>query len=277
LLDLNPAEKKAVKAQKAAQAKQNEQKRQQAYKQLQEQVRNQGGRPTPQQEQLAQQLQQSQQRENQEMQKLDQVLGPTDPYAYQQALSQPPAAAGQQGSASRLPAGTYQAYIFDPQTRQPTHLVTFQPINSTQQNPYGSVSGYGGSAASKPAGLGGLGGVTDAAGGAGDLLGGLLGSGQGLNVAGILAIGSDEKALLDLNPAQKKEDRIKQAQALAQEKKIQDQQIQALKDQVAKQGNQPTYEQQRQYDIVQRRQQALRQAAQKLEAADRQPAYGSYY
>jgi tRNA U34 5-carboxymethylaminomethyl modifying GTPase MnmE/TrmE len=82
---------------------------------------------------------------------------------------------------------------------------------------------------------------------------------------------------LDLNPAQKKEDRIKQAQALAQEKKIQDQQIQALKDQVAKQGNQPTYEQQRQYDIVQRRQQALRQAAQKLEAADRQPAYGSYY
>jgi hypothetical protein len=194
LLDLNPAEKKTVKAQKAAQAKQNEQKRQQAYKQLQEQVKNQGGRPTPQQEQLAQQLQQSQQRENQEMQKLDQVLGPTDPYAYQQALSQPPAAAGQQ--ANRLPAGTYQAYIIDPQTRQPSHLVTFQPINSTQSSggqagPYGGQTGsYGGAA--KPAGLGGLGGATDAAGGAGGLLGGLLGSGQGLNVLGVLAIGENE-------------------------------------------------------------------------------------
>ena len=187
LLDLNPAEKKTVKAQKAVQAKQNEQKRQQAYKQLQEQVKNQGGRPTPQQEQLAQQLQQSQQRENQEMQKLDQVLGPTDPYAYQQALSQPPAAAGQQ--ASRLPAGTYQAYIIDPQTRQPTHLVTFQPINSTQSGG-GQAGPYGGAA--KPAGLGGLGGATDAAGGAGGLLGGLLGSGQGLNVLGVLAIGENE-------------------------------------------------------------------------------------
>lgn len=79
---------------------------------------------------------------------------------------------------------------------------------------------------------------------------------------------------MDLNPAQKKEDRIKQAQALAQEKKIQDQQIQALREQVSKQNNNPTYEQQQQYDTVQRRQQALRQAAQKLEAADRQQSYG---
>jgi hypothetical protein len=79
---------------------------------------------------------------------------------------------------------------------------------------------------------------------------------------------------LDLNPAQKKEDRIKQAQALAQEKRIQDQQIQTLREQVSKQNNNPTYEQQQQYDTVQRRQQALRQAAQKLEAADRQQNYG---
>jgi hypothetical protein len=208
------------------------------------------------------------------MQKLDQVLGPTDPYAYQQALSQPPAAPGQQHN--RLPAGSYQGYIIDPQTQQPTHLVTIQPINSTQ-SAGGQAAPYGGAGASKPAGLGGLGGATDAAGGAGGLLGGLLGSGQGLNVAGILAIGSDEKALLDLNPAQKKEDRVKQAQALAQEKRIQDQQLQALREQVQKQNNHPTYEQQQQYDTVQRRQQALRQAAQKLDAAERQQSNWSYY
>ncbi|KAF1824260.1 uncharacterized protein K489DRAFT_178321 [Dissoconium aciculare CBS 342.82] len=203
LLDLNPAQKKAVKAQKAAQAKQNEQKRQAALKQLQDQVNAQGGRASPQQQAAAKQLQESQFLENHEMQKLDHVLGPTDPYALQQALAQPSSGGNYstQQQSGRLPPGTYQAYIVDPQTRQPTHLVTFQPIDSSSSAPAQTAGGYpswqgnnNGSSGSFGSGATSGGANNGQApgggsGGGGDLLGGLLGSGQGLNVAGILAIG----------------------------------------------------------------------------------------
>lgn len=75
--------------------------------------------------------------------------------------------------------------------------------------------------------------------------------------------------MLDLNPAQKKEDRIKQAQELQRQQKIQKAQMQALRDQVAKQNGQATSAQQEQYTAVQRREQALKQAAFKLDAAER--------
>lgn len=70
-----------------------------------------------------------------------------------------------------------------------------------------------------------LGGATDLAGGAlgggaldsvtglaGGLGGGLLGGGEGLNLIGLVGVGSDEKALLDLNPAEKKEVKAKKMQ-----------------------------------------------------------------
>lgn len=291
-----------MKAQKAAQAKKNEQKRQAAFKQLQDQVRQQGGQATPQQQQMAQQLQQSQAKENQEMQKLDQVLGPTDPQLLQQAMSNPQAFQQQSGSGAALPHNaTYMGYIIDPQTRQPTHMVTFTPISPQQAAALSQGGGAQQPQATGSAGgqnpLGGLtGGLTGDGGPLGavsGLAGGLLGGGQGLNVGGLLAIGkftitqprapcksrtyqanslflagSDEKALLDLNPAVKKEDRIKQAQKLQQEQQIQQQQFKALKDQVQRQNGQATQEQQQQWQTIQRREAALKQAAGKLTQAD---------
>ena len=57
--------------------------------------------------------------------------------------------------------------------------------------------------------LGSLGGIGDTVGGLIGGLGGLPGSGEGLSVLGLVGIGSDEKNLLDLNPAEKKEVRAK--------------------------------------------------------------------
>lgn len=127
LLDLNPAEKKTVKAQKAALAKKNREKREAAIRQLQEQVRKQGGQPTPEQAALAQQLQQSQTKEDAEMQKLDSVLGPTDPDLLQQAVAN----GGNVPSASPS-SGLFYAYLVNSQTAQPTHLATFATVSAAQ-------------------------------------------------------------------------------------------------------------------------------------------------
>lgn len=120
LLDLNPAEKKTVKAQKAAQAKKNEQKRQAALKQLQEQVKKQGTPPTPEQLALANQIQQSQAQDDAEMAKLDNILGPTDPQLLQQAVAN-----GGTVPSNSPSSGLFYAYLVNGQTAQPTHVVTF--------------------------------------------------------------------------------------------------------------------------------------------------------
>ncbi|KXT06283.1 hypothetical protein AC578_9100 [Pseudocercospora eumusae] len=414
LLDLNPSEKKPVKAQKAAIAKKNEMKRQAEMKKLQDQVRQQGGKATPEQQAYAKQLQESQARENEEMAKLDRMLGPTDPELFQQAMASENSAVpgGNAGSSSE---GLFYAYLVDGQTAQPTHVMTFanaaaanawyqsasqtsrvekvspqmymyeggtpprpgrrmacMPIQTVQpiiplqhSNGYpicckdrggssgGSSSGNGAPAAPAkpprkkqdaaeqhatnvqaagdtrprdqivqeamqdlkdqcaashasggnsgptstgatnglaPAPLGGswsgpvdsltsnplgatnvlgagpLGG--DSGGGDGGLLdglgGGLLGGSEGLNVAGLLAIGSDEKALLDLNPAQKKEEKLKRAKELKRQSDLQARQKKELEDAVKRQNGQATPEQRKQYEELNKRQAATGQAANAL-------------
>ena len=75
--------------------------------------------------------------------------------------------------------------------------------NNVGGDPLNTVTGAAGNL---PGGLGGSGG-----GGGGPLdgitglAGGLTQGSQGLNVAGVVGVGSDEKAVLDLNPAKKKE------------------------------------------------------------------------
>ncbi|KAL1847429.1 hypothetical protein Plec18170_008541 [Paecilomyces lecythidis] len=82
-------------------------------------------------------------------------------------------------------------------------------------------------------GLGGLGGVTGGlgglTGGAGGLTGGLLPGDQGLNVAGVLGVGSNEDAILDLNPAKKKKQIEKEQQAVQQLRQKQERERQVLK------------------------------------------------
>ncbi|KAE8342568.1 hypothetical protein BDV24DRAFT_130560 [Aspergillus arachidicola] len=74
------------------------------------------------------------------------------------------------------------------------------PLAGVTGDPNTSIGGLTGAAG----GLGNaVGGLTDGLPGS-DLLGNLLKAGQGLNVAGIVGIGSDEEAILDLNPAKKK-------------------------------------------------------------------------
>ncbi|KXT11156.1 hypothetical protein AC579_4062 [Pseudocercospora musae] len=418
LLDLNPAEKKPVKAQKAAMAKKNEMKRQAEMKKLQDQVRQQGGKATPEQQAYAKRLQESQAKENEEMAKLDRMLGPTDPELLQQAMASENGAVpgGNAGSSSE---GLFYAYLVDGQTAQPTHVMTFanaaaanawhqsasqtarvdkvspqmyiyegstpprpgrrmacMPIQTVQPIiPLQHSNGYpicckdraassggsssGNNAAALPAkpprkkytwqdaaeqhatnaqaagdprprdqivqeamqdlkdqcaashasggssgptstgatngvapapsggsssgpvdslasnslgatnalgGAGPLGG--DSSGGDGGLLGGLggglLGSGEGLNVAGLLAIGSDEKALLDLNPAQKKEEKLKRARELKRQSDLQARQKKELEDAVKRQNGQATPEQRKQYEELTKRQAATGQAANAL-------------
>ncbi|GAD94043.1 hypothetical protein PVAR5_2663 [Paecilomyces variotii No. 5] len=71
----------------------------------------------------------------------------------------------------------------------------------------------------------GLGGLTGPAGG---LTGGLPGD-TGLNVAGVLGVGSNEDAILDLNPAKKKKQIEKEHQAVQQLRQKQERERQILK------------------------------------------------
>ncbi|USW50354.1 hypothetical protein Slin15195_G036730 [Septoria linicola] len=433
LVDLNPAEKKEAKAKKAAIAKKNEQKRQAEMKKLEEQVKAQGGKATPEQAAYAQKLNDSQAAENKELQKLDRDLGPTDPELLAQEMAASDnsmATMSSRRAGNAISEGLFYAYLVDSRTSQPTHVLTFanaaaaeqwyqsasrtssvekmspqmyiydggvppkpvgrrmacMPIQTVQPIiPLQHSNGYpicckdGGSgvgtattssntsaaqAASnaqaaqaarpappprkkwtwedaageradnakkngdprpreqikqealndlqeqcaqstqsgscKPAGQftsnglpsgplnsssfgpsnasasntasnglppGPLNAAESAAdgGAGGDPLAGLLGSGQGLNVANLVAIGSDEKALLDLNPATKKEAKMKRAQELKKQQQIQAAQKKALEDAVAKQNGKATPEQQKAYAEVQKREAATSQASKNLD------------
>ncbi|KAF7188332.1 hypothetical protein HII31_10396 [Pseudocercospora fuligena] len=402
LLDLNPSEKKTVKAQKAAIAKKNELKRQDEMRKLHDQVRQQGGKATPEQQAYAKRLEESQAKENEEMAKLDRMLGPTDPELYQQAMASENSAipGGNAGSSSE---GLFYAYLVNGQTAQPTHVMTFanaaaanvwyqnasqtsqvekvspqmyvyeggtpprpgrrmacMPIQTVQpiiplqhSNGYpicckdrggssgGSSSGSGAAAApakpprkkytwqdaaeqhatnaqaagdtrprdqivqeamqdlkdqcaashanggsSGPTSTGAANGLAPAPSGgsssgpvdslasnplgatnaldAAPLGAGLLGSGEGLNVAGLLAIGSDEKALLDLNPAQKKEEKLKRAKELKRQSEIQAREKKELEDAVKRQNGQATPAQRERYAELNKRQTATVDAANTL-------------
>ncbi|QIW99646.1 hypothetical protein AMS68_005164 [Peltaster fructicola] len=150
------------------------------------------------------------------------------------------------------------------------------PTNGTNSAPQGS----GGPLGALPLGgggplgaLGGSGGPLGAlplgGGGAGDPLSSLLGSGEGLNVLGLLAIGSDDKAAIDLNPAQKKEKKAEDARKLKRQTEIQDQQAQALREAIAKNGGQPNAQQQQQQQELNARRQALNQAVKRLDDNDK--------
>lgn len=128
------------------------------------------------------------------MQKLDQVLGPTDPQLLQQAMSNPQAFQQQSSGGSAIPRNaTYMGYIVDPQTRQPTHMVTFTPLTPQQAAAFGQGGGQPQGSANASGSQNPLGGLTGGDGGplgaVSGLAGGLLGGGQGLNVGGLLAIG----------------------------------------------------------------------------------------
>lgn len=91
--------------------------------------------------------------------------------------------------------------------------------------------------------LGAVGGLTDTVGGVagsdgplstvggltdglplGDLGGGLLGGSEGLNLLGIAGVGSDDKAVLDINPAEKKEVKAQKAELAKKRKQAREQQ-----------------------------------------------------
>ncbi|CZR54464.1 uncharacterized protein PAC_04348 [Phialocephala subalpina] len=71
----------------------------------------------------------------------------------------------------------------------------------------------------------------------GGFRGGLFGSGEGLNVADLGRVGSDEKAVLGPNPA-KKEQRLKEGQEAQKKQQGQARQLEEAQDTLAKQQKQ---------------------------------------
>lgn len=149
-------------------------------KQLQEQVQKQGGRPTPEQQLAWQQLEQQETSDAAEMQKLDSILGDNSSQQSNGPLGGLTGNGGPLGAATGITSGLTGGG---------------GPLNTVTGTASGLTGGGGplGGLTDTAGGLtGGLGGLTSGLPG-GDTLGGLnsglLGSGQGLNVAGLLAIG----------------------------------------------------------------------------------------
>lgn len=104
--------------------------------------------------------------------------------------------------------------------------------------PLGAASGLTGAVPGLGAGDGG--GLTD---GITGLTSGLLGGGQGLNLLNLVGVGSDDDALLNLNPAEhKKVKAAKEAQARQNQKK-RDAAMRQMQEQIQKQGGKPTADQ----------------------------------
>lgn len=89
--------------------------------------------------------------------------------------------------------------------------------------PLGAVSGLTGGGLGDTLGRVAGGGLGDTLGGVTGLAGGLLGGGEGLNLVGLVGIGSDDPALLDLNPAEKKTVKAQKAAMAAKRKQQREQ------------------------------------------------------